>query len=133
MRPLLIFIFTIIACLAHAQQRPNIILMVADDLGYGDIGCYGNTSIPTPNLDALAARSIQYMQAYAAAPVCTPSRTGLMTGRYPARTAVGLREPLDWNHEDSLMGLDPSIPNLAKGLHDAGYATHLHQPFIRCS
>jgi arylsulfatase A-like enzyme len=125
MRPLLIFIFTIIACLAHAQQRPNIILMVADDLGYGDIGCYGNTSIPTPNLDALAARSIQYMQAYAAAPVCTPSRTGLMTGRYPARTAVGLREPLDWNHEDSLMGLDPSIPNLAKGLHDAGYATHL--------
>lgn len=125
MRSFLAVIVTVIANLAHAQQRPNIILIVADDLGYRDIGCYGNPSIPTPNLDALAARSIQYMQAYAAAPVCTPSRAGLMTGRYPARTQVGLREPLDWTREDSLVGLDPSIPNLAKGLRDAGYSTHL--------
>lgn len=94
-------------------------------MGYGDLGCYGSKTISTPNLDKMAGNGIRFTQAYAAAPVCTPSRTALMTGRYPARTTVGLYEPLDWTAADSLVGLTPSTPSLPAMLRQSGYHTHL--------
>jgi arylsulfatase A-like enzyme len=72
---------------AQAAQRPNVVVILADDLGYGDLGCYGG-ALPTPNIDRLASEGARFTQAYAAAPVCTPSRAGLFTGRYPALFGV---------------------------------------------
>lgn len=109
----------------NAQSKPNIIYIMVDDMGYGDLSCYGNKAIATPNIDLLAANGIKFMQAYAAAPVCTPSRTAFMTGRYPSRTTVGLYEPLDWTHSDSLVGLSPATPSLPMLLKKGGYTTHL--------
>jgi arylsulfatase A-like enzyme len=112
--------------ISRAQSpAPNIIYIMADDLGYADLGCYGKKEYQTPNIDRLAAGGIKFINAYSAAPVCTPTRTAFMTGRYPARTPVGLREPLDWNHADSLVGLTPQYPSLAAALQKAGYETLL--------
>jgi arylsulfatase A-like enzyme len=108
-----------------AQKAPNIVMIVADDMGYGDLGCYGSKTISTPNLDKMAANGIRFTQAYAAAPVCTPSRTAFMTGRYPASTTVGLYEPLDWTPGDSLVGLTSATPSLPAMLKESGYTTHL--------
>src|SRR5688572_33431373 len=87
------------ACGAQKPQvaespRPNIIYIMADDLGYGDLSGYGRKSYSTPTLDKLAAEGTRFTQAYAIAPVCTPTRVGLMTGQYPARHRAGLWEPL---------------------------------------
>ncbi|HEX5667762.1 MAG TPA: sulfatase-like hydrolase/transferase, partial [Chitinophagaceae bacterium] len=109
----------------EAQPKPNIIYIMADDLGYGDLSCYGNKSIRTPYLDRLAADGVKFTHAYAAAPVCTPTRTAFMTGRYPARTPVGLREPLDQVMDDSLIGLTIDHTSLPSLLHKSGYTTHL--------
>ena len=68
-----------------AQARPNIVVIVADDMGYADIGPYGVKDIPTPNLDALAAAGVRFTDAYVTGPYCSPTRAGLMTGRYPQR------------------------------------------------
>jgi uncharacterized sulfatase len=70
------------------RQLPNIIIIFADDLGYGDLGSYGSQSIRTPNLDRLAAEGVRLTNAYASAPLCSPSRAGLLSGRYPIRTHV---------------------------------------------
>lgn len=69
-------------------RKPNVIFVLADDLGYKDLGCYGNTFIQTPNLDQLAKSGIRFTQAYAASPVCSPTRASLMTGKYPARLGI---------------------------------------------
>ncbi|MBN1262391.1 MAG: sulfatase [Anaerolineae bacterium] len=73
---------------ADSAQLPNIVLISADDLGYGDLGCYGAQAIRTPNVDRIAREGALMTQAYAAAPLCSPSRASLMTGRYPVRTLV---------------------------------------------
>ena len=67
------------------KKTPNVVLLYADDLGYGDLGCYGAMDIPTPNLDALARSGLRFTDGYSTCPVCTPARYSLMTGRYPCR------------------------------------------------
>src|SRR5687767_9047600 len=74
--------------------RPNILFILADDLGWADLSCYGRPDYNTPNLDRLAADGMRFTNAYSAAPVCTPTRIGFFTGRYPARLPVGLHEPI---------------------------------------
>ena len=93
MRLMLVFTILILQVQAFAQQ-PNVIYIMTDDMGYGDLSCYGQKNYTTPNLDKLASQGIKFTNAYAAAPVCTPTRVAFMTGRYPARTPVGLMEPL---------------------------------------
>jgi len=120
---LLIFIFA--TAVVSAQTRPNIIYIMADDLGYADLSSYGRKDYETPNLDKLAKQGVKFMNAYAAAPVCTPTRAAFMTGRYPARTPVGLYEPITGQHKDSLVGLSPEYPSIARLLKNAGYETYL--------
>ena len=108
-----------------AQNKPNIIFIMVDDMGYGDLGCYGSKTNKTPFLDQMAKDGVKLTQAYAAAPVCTPSRTAFMTGRYPARTTVGLYEPLDWTTSDSLVGLSTETTSLPTLIKKVGYTTHL--------
>jgi arylsulfatase A-like enzyme len=108
-----------------AAARPNILFILSDDMGYGDIGCFGGQFAPTPNLDRLAREGIRFTQYYSAAPICSPSRTGATTGMFPARwnltsylqTRAGNRacEQTDC--------LDPRAPSLARTLKAAGYAT----------
>ena len=107
------------------RKQPNIVLITADDLGYGDLSCYGRADYRTPVLDRLASQGTRFTQAYAIAPLCTPTRVGLMTGRYPARNPIGLHEPLTSSGADRKLGLDPSIPTLPSLLRKAGYRTAL--------
>jgi arylsulfatase A-like enzyme len=107
------------------NSKPNIIYMMADDMGYADLSSYGRKDYQTPNLDRLASQGTKFMNAYAAAPVCTPTRVAFMTGRYPARIKVGLYEPIAEGHKDSLVGLSPEYPSIAHLLKNAGYETFL--------
>ncbi|MDO8684130.1 MAG: sulfatase [Armatimonadota bacterium] len=97
---------------------PNIVLINCDDAGYSDFGCYGAELIRTPNVDALAAGGIKFTDFYACAPVCTPSRAGLLTGRYPVR--VGLPRVL---FPKSEKGISDSEITIAQALKSRGYAT----------
>lgn len=122
----LFILFIIYPSFLYAQaQRPNIIYIMTDDMGYGDLSCYGRKDYQTPHLDKLATQGVKFNNAYAAAPVCTPTRVAFMTGRYPARTPIGLREPIDWSAKDSLVGLSPEYPSIASQLGNAGYETFL--------
>ena len=79
---------------AAPARRPNVLFILADDLGYGDLSCYGRPDYQTPVLDGLARQGLKFTSSYAAAPVCTPTRCAYITGRYPQRLPVGLEEPL---------------------------------------
>jgi len=120
-----LFFFIFSATILSAQTRPNIIYMMADDLGYADLSCYGRKDYQTPNLDKLCAQGVKFMNAYANAPVCTPTRVAFMTGRYPARLEVGLYEPIAEGHKDSMIGLSPKNPTIGNLLKKAGYETYL--------
>lgn len=106
----------------EADRPPNIVIIFADDLGYGDLGCYGHPTIRTPNLDRMAAEGMRFTQFYAAASVCTPSRAGLLTGRYPIRSGMcsDRRRVLFPN---STGGLPDGEITIAELLRAAGYAT----------
>src|SRR5713101_1652124 len=93
-------------------KRPNVLFILADDLGYGDLSSYGRPDYRTPVLDAFAKQGMKFMSAYAAAPVCTPTRCAYITGRYPQRLAVGLEEPLTIRSPADV-GLPPNHPTVA--------------------
>ena len=114
---------SIVAYFNAFTQRPNIIYIMTDDMGYADLSGYGRKDYKTPNLDKLASQGMKFTDAYAAGPLCTPSRTGLMTGRYPARTPVGLKEPL--TPKDSAFGLSPANLSVATLIKLKGYETVL--------
>ncbi len=103
---------------ADDSQKPNIVLIFVDDLGYGDLGCYGSKVIKTPRLDRMAAEGLQLNEFYSCACVCTPSRAGLLTGRYPVRS--GLSSVLFPN---SKVGIEDSEITIAQALQVCGYRT----------
>lgn len=105
-----------------AARMPNVIFVLADDLGYGDLGSYGNPEIATPNLDQMAREGARFTQFYVGASVCTPSRAALLTGRYPIRAEI---DPRGVFFPDSRNGLDPAELTIAEVLRDRGYATAL--------
>lgn len=102
-------------------ERPNILFILADDLGWADLGCYGSSAIRTPNLDRLAADGVVFRHGYACSPWCSSTRIGLYTGRYPTRLPAGLEEPLTTHSEGNGIPADhPTLPSL---LLAAGYQT----------
>jgi arylsulfatase A len=107
------------AAMKAAASPPNVVIVLADDMGWGDLGCYGSTAIPTPNVDELARTGLRLTDCHAAAAVCTPSRYALLTGRYAWRSP--LKRSVLMGHGPAL--IEPSRPTLASMLHDAGYAT----------
>ncbi|KAM9341862.1 arylsulfatase D-like [Pholidichthys leucotaenia] len=110
----------------EVDKRPNFVLIVADDLGIGDIGCYGNYTIRTPNIDRLASEGVKLTQHIAAAPLCTPSRAAFMTGRYPIRSGMvstGRVQVILFLGGSG--GLPPTETTFAKRLQQQGYSTGL--------
>lgn len=113
--------------------KPNVIVFLADDLGQRDLGCYGSTFYDTPNLDRLAREGMKFTQAYAACPVCSPTRASLLTGRWPQRTGItdyiGAAQPEKWKRPTRMLPakyaehLELSETTLAEALKSAGYAT----------
>ena len=103
---------------------PNVVLIVADDLGYGETGCQGNTEIPTPHIDALAAAGVRFTNGYVTAAYCSASRAGMLTGRYQTRFGHEFN-PTGAKNEDPLAGLPVGQKTLADRLHDVGYTTGL--------
>ena len=106
-------------------RRPNVIFILADDLGWGDLSCYGNTGLRTPNIDRLASQGSLFTSFYTAGPVCSPSRAGFFTGLYPARHRIhGHYATREMNEARGMSSwLDPRAPNLAGAFRAAGYAT----------
>ncbi len=97
---ILLFAFVVSCCLFSCAEspdtvsgKPNIVIILADDMGYGDLGCYNSDSkIPTPNIDQLASQGVRFTDAHAPGAWCSPSRFGLVTGRYPGNTPMNTRE-----------------------------------------
>lgn len=109
--------------LAARPQQPNIVFILADDLGHADLGVYGQTEIRTPHLDRLAAQGLRFTQAYANSAVCSATRFALITGRYQYRLRGGLEEPIAGASDT--IGLPPSHPTLPSLLKQQGYGTAL--------
>ena len=127
--------------LLFAETKPNIVFILADDLGAHDPHCFGSTFHETPNIDRLAARGVKMMQAYAASPLCSPTRSSILAGIYPARSGittpschevrVNLEKKLVAKatpqmraiNSDSVTRLKPDYFTLAESLKEAGYAT----------
>ncbi|MBM4061451.1 MAG: sulfatase [Planctomycetes bacterium] len=136
-RPTRVFLPFLFACslvvaLGHAQQQappaapaakpPNVVLLVADDLGYGELGCYGGKDVPTPHLDALARDGVRATSGYVTCPVCAPTRAALLTGRYQQRFGLEFN-PGNARLAPADYGLPKDQPTLAERLLPAGYAT----------
>jgi len=116
---LLTFLLPIVCLVSVAQsERPNVLIVLADDLGFGDVGCYGNESIITPRIDQFAAEGLKLTSCYSAHPNCSPSRAGLMTGRTPFRLGI-----YNWIPMYSPMHVKRSEITVATLLRDAGYDT----------
>ncbi|MXO66151.1 sulfatase [Altericroceibacterium endophyticum] len=105
----------------HQGKKPNFLFIMADDLGYSDLSCYGRKDYKTPNLDRLAGEGMRFTHAYANSAVCSATRTALLTGRYQYRLPVGLEEPLGQRN----VGMPPGFPTLPSLLKDRGYISSL--------
>ncbi|MGB8170105.1 MAG: sulfatase-like hydrolase/transferase [Chthoniobacteraceae bacterium] len=120
----------LLSAFSLAAERPNILVVVADDLGYADIGVHGGKDVPTPNIDALAASGVRCTNGYVAAPYCSPSRAGFLTGRSPTRFGHEFNPHVG---EETKLGLPLDQRTIADELRGAGYATGLigkwHQGF----
>ena len=122
-------LFLAVACVssnasAEDPRRPNIVLLLADDLGYGELGCQGNPQIPTPHIDSIARNGIRFTSGYVTAAYCSASRAGLLTGRYQTRFGYEFN-PTGAHNEHPDAGLPGSQLTLARHLHNAGYTTAL--------
>jgi arylsulfatase A-like enzyme len=106
-----------------SRERPNILWIMADDMGYADLSFTGQRAFTTPNIDRIAREGLFLHQSYANSAVCSATRTGLITGRYQGRLRVGLEEPI--GSASDTIGLDPSHPTLPSLLRDHGYRTSL--------
>ncbi len=109
---------------AEDHRRPNIVLLLADDLGYGELGCQGNRQIPTPHIDSIARNGIRFTSGYVTAAYCSASRAGLLTGRYQTRFGYEFN-PIGAHNEHPDAGLPGSQLTLARHLHNAGDTTAL--------
>jgi len=106
-----------------AQDRPpNLVFIMSDDMGYADLGCFGARDIRTPHIDRMASRGLRFTDCYANAAICTPTRVGLLTGRYQQRFGSELELPLG-PHNNKTVGLDPQYSELPQSLKRAGYRT----------
>ncbi|MEO0334591.1 MAG: sulfatase-like hydrolase/transferase, partial [Bacteroidota bacterium] len=108
--------------LVGAKDQPNIIVLLADDLGYAELGCQGNTDIPTPHIDSIAENGVRFTSAYVTGPNCSPSRAGFLTGRTPTRFGYEFN-PTGAKNEYPGYGMPSKEVTLAEALHDAGYTT----------
>ncbi len=108
----------------YSAERPNIVVLIADDLGYGELGCQGNPQIPTPHVDSIATNGVRFTNGYVTASYCSASCAGFMTGRYQTRFGYEFN-PIGANNDDPHVGLPRSQLTLAEMLRDAGYATGL--------
>jgi len=113
-----IAIFALVAQNALATERPNIVLIYADDLGYGDVGCYGATAVKTPHIDRIAREGLRFTDAHSAAATCTPSRYAMLTGQYAWR-----KEGTGILPGDAALIIEPGRTSLASMLQSAGYRT----------
>src|SRR5688572_802912 len=110
-------IFAFMCWRAAASQRPNIVLIVADDLGYGELGCYGGRDVPMPHIDSLAKRGVRFTSAYVTAPFCAASRAALLTGRYQTRFGFEFN-PIGEDNADPAIGLPVDQRTMADVLRD---------------
>ncbi|MEO0341192.1 MAG: sulfatase, partial [Bacteroidota bacterium] len=108
---LLAVLFMLNACSETSDERPNIIVFIADDVSWDDFACYGNPAVKTPNIDALAAEGMRFNKVFLTASSCSPSRVSIMTGRYPHNTGA----------PELHMPLPAGIPTIGNQLHEAGY------------
>ncbi len=124
--PRLIFAFALTAPAVRAAEpaRPNIVFIVADDLGYGELGCYGGKDVPTPHIDSLARNGVRFTSGYVTAPFCAASRAALLTGRYQTRFGFEFN-PIGPQNSDPAIGLPASEQTLADALRESGYSTAL--------
>jgi uncharacterized sulfatase len=115
--------FLLFACFAFGEDRPNVVIILADDLGFGDLGCYGSRTIQTPHLDQMAKEGARLTQFDCPAPFCAPTRASLMTGRYPFRCGMTQNPAPDGGPEADALGLPKSEITLAQLMKSAGYST----------
>jgi arylsulfatase A-like enzyme len=114
----LLFLASLVTNL-QAAERPNVIIIYTDDQGTVDLSCYGTTDIHTPHIDSLASRGVRFKQMYSPSAICSASRAGLMTGRFPPRAGV----PGNVSSEEGVAGMPTGQFTLAEMMKDAGYAT----------
>jgi arylsulfatase A-like enzyme len=110
---------------SQTQTKPNIIIILTDDMGFSDIGCFGGNFVPTPNIDRMAKSGLKLTSYYSAAPICSPSRAGLLTGMYPGRWNFSTYLDNKKHNKDAEQAdyLDTAAPTMAKIFKNAGYAT----------